>query len=60
VKDPTDNNMRIFKEKAGVISEEETWVCLCEGYLYTGSSLEDLIEVLNTEWKNDRHLVGVL
>lgn len=50
--------MRIFKEKAGVISPEEVWVCVCEGYLYVGDTLEELIEILNTEWKQDKHLVG--
>lgn len=51
-------DMKIFKEKAGVISESEIWVCICEGYLYTADTLEDLIIVLNNEWKHDRHLAG--
>jgi hypothetical protein len=50
--------MRIYQEKAGVISEGECWVCICEGYLYTNESLEGLIKMLNTEWKHDKHLVG--
>lgn len=52
------NDFRIFKEMAGVISPEDCWVCICEGYLYTADTLEHLIDVLNTEWKLDRHLVG--
>lgn len=50
--------MNIFKEKAGVLSPEEVWVCICEGYIYIADTLEQLIEILNTEWKNERHLVG--
>ena len=49
--------MRIFQEEAGVISENPVWVCVCEGYLYIADTLESLIEVLNTEWKADKHLV---
>lgn len=47
--------MRIYKEKAGVISPNECWVCICEGYLYVKETLEELIELLNTEWKHDEH-----
>lgn len=50
--------MKIFKEKAGVISKGECWVCIHDGYLYTAKTLEKLIEVLNTEWEHDKHLVG--
>ena len=52
------NNFRIFQEKAGVISKEPIWVCISEGYLYNGDTIEELIETLNNSWKNDRHLVG--
>lgn len=50
--------MYIFKEKAGVISENEVWVCCCEGYMYIEDTLEKLIEILNTEWKDDKHMIG--
>lgn len=50
--------MRIFEEEAGVISSNKIWVCICEGYLYTADTLKELIELLNTEWKQDRHLIG--
>jgi len=50
--------MNIFKEKAGDLSPEEVWVCICEGYIYIADTLEQLIEILNTEWKNERYLVG--
>jgi hypothetical protein len=48
--------MKIYKEELGVISKKETWVCICEGYLYTAETLEKLVELLNTEWKLDKHL----
>lgn len=50
--------MKIFKEKAGIISPNEIWVCICDGYLYTADTLEELVIVLNKEWKQDKHLVG--
>ena len=50
--------MHIYREKAGVISEKPIWVCMCGAYLYTGETLRRLIEVLNTEWEHDKHLVG--
>ena len=52
------SSFKIFKEKAGVISENECWVCICDTYLYTADTLEQLIEILNTEWEHDRHLCG--
>ena len=62
------SRIEIFKEKAGVISEDEIWVCTCSemtsvdsasGYMYTAKTLEQLIEILNTEWEDDKHLCGV-
>lgn len=50
--------MRIFLQESGVISKNDCWVCICEGYMYIEERLEDLIRVLNTEWKLDKHLVG--
>ncbi len=50
--------MKIYKEKAGVIAPTEVWVCICDCYLYIGNTLEELINILNTEWKADKHLVG--
>ncbi len=50
--------MRLFKEKAQVISERPIWVFTESAYLYCNESLIKLaIEVL-TEWRNDKHLVG--
>jgi hypothetical protein len=50
--------MRIFKEKAGVISEGRCWICVSNGYLYIEDTLLKLLWVLITEWKHDKHLVG--
>jgi len=50
--------MKIYKEKAGVISKNPVWVCTCDGYLYIANTIKKLIHILNTEWKNDKHLVG--
>ena len=50
--------MKIFKEKAGIMSKEPIWVCLHGPYMYTASTLKKLIHILNTEWENDKHLVG--
>jgi hypothetical protein len=50
--------MKIFKEKAGQISEKECWVCIHEEYLYTADTLRELALILNTEWEDDKYLVG--
>ena len=50
--------MKIFLEKAGVISPGPIWVCFCTCYMYTADTLEDLVDVLNSEWEHDNHLVG--
>lgn len=48
--------MRIFEDTSKDISSKNIWVCICEGYLYTADTLDELIEILNTEWKHDKHL----
>lgn len=53
--------MRIFRERAGVISPGNCWVCLyggVPGWMHTSESLPKLLWEVVTEWKNDRHLVG--
>lgn len=52
------DEFRIFKEKPEVISEGPIWVCISEGYIYTAETLPELITMLNTEWKHDKHLGG--
>lgn len=41
--------MKIFKEKAGIISENEVWVCIHNCYLYIADTLEKLIDILNID-----------
>lgn len=48
--------MKIFKEKAGVISENEIWVCIHGFYLYTHKSFIGLIWTIITQWDNDKNL----
>ena len=50
--------MKIFKQEGGVISKEDCWVCIHESYIYIGTTLEDLVHILNTEWEHDKHIVG--
>lgn len=52
------SNFKIFKEAAGVIAPTEMWVCFCDCYMYEHETLEGLINVLNTEWEHEKHLVG--
>ena len=48
----------IYKEKAGVISENEVWVCNFNGYLYIADTLLELEAILKNEWESEKYLVG--
>lgn len=50
--------MKLFREKAGVLSPNPCWVFLDNGYLYINESLIKLLWTILTEWKSDKHLVG--
>ena len=51
--------MKIFKEKAGVISQDVCWVCIPDdGYLYIADTFTELLIQIATEWRDDKHLVG--
>lgn len=50
--------MKIYREKAGVISAEPLWIIYHKGYLYEGLSLFQVIFIFYTEYKNDKHLIG--
>lgn len=50
--------MKVFKEKAGVISENPVWIMLHDGYIYTGDTLLKLLILVIREYKHDRHMVG--
>jgi len=48
--------MHIFKQAAGVISKEDVYICIHEGWMYIGNTMDELILILNTEWEFDKHL----
>lgn len=50
--------MKIFREKAGVISKEPVWVCIHGYYMYLGDNLPQLLWVMATQWNDDRNIVG--
>ena len=50
--------MKIFKEKAGVISKGPVWVVINKGYLYIHDTLIGVMWLMITEWEHDKHLVG--
>jgi hypothetical protein len=50
--------MRVFKEKAGVISKESVWVCVDRYWLYIADTYLELLKMFITEHCNDKHLVG--
>jgi len=50
--------MKIFKEKAGIISPNSVWVCINKEYLYVSSNFFSLLLMLLFEWNDDKHLVG--
>lgn len=48
--------MKIFKDDTSF--EYIAWVCICKEYMYIGKTLEELIHTINTEWEQDKHLIG--
>ena len=50
--------MRLFRERAGVISTGPCWVCIYDCYLHADENLLRLLWSVITEYKNDKHLVG--
>lgn len=50
--------MKIFREKAGVISQKPLWVMLDGPWLYLSESIHGLIWEVITGWRKDRNLVG--
>ena len=49
--------MKLYREKAGIISDDPIWVFMDEVWLYAHPTLFKLIFIVLTEWRNDRHLV---
>lgn len=50
--------MKLFREKAGVFSEDARWVLFAGPYMYDAPTLAGLAWLAFREWKNDRHLIG--
>lgn len=50
--------MRIFQEKTGKIGKIGIWICICEDFIYLADNLPELIKLLNTEWKHEKHMIG--
>lgn len=50
--------MIIFKEKAGIISKDSSWVCFHKEYMYTSDTLLGLLKQIIFEWKHDKHIAG--
>jgi hypothetical protein len=50
--------LKIYKEKPGIISKDEVWICIHDDYLYTADTLYELIGILNTEWEDVKHFAG--
>jgi hypothetical protein len=51
--------MKLYREKAGVISAEPCWVFLDKkGYMYLDYKLHKLLWEVLTEWRDDKHIIG--
>ena len=50
--------MKLFKEKAGVISETPVWVIIADCWLYIAPTLLGVLKLYITEYGSDKHLVG--
>lgn len=50
--------MKIFYQKAGVISRKPVWVCQYSCYLHTNESLLRLLWSVITEYKDEEWMVG--
>lgn len=49
--------LHIYKEKAGVISEDPCWCCFRDCYFYTGDTLFQLLRCIVKYWKDDRMMI---
>ena len=57
-KEAHKGSFKIFKQEKGLISKEDCWVCLSEGYMYIADTKDELLDVITNEWKHDKHIVG--
>lgn len=51
-------SIKMFREKPGVISENECYVILSDEYMYEGDTSQECIWTMILQWKHDKHLVG--
>lgn len=49
--------MKLYKQKAGSISEHKLWVIWDAPYLYEADTLLGVLWKLITEWKHDKHII---
>lgn len=52
------SKFKLYKEKAGVISEKPIWCLWHECWLYTGNNLFQLARNTIKYWKSDLVLIG--
>lgn len=50
--------LECFMERGGLISENDIWVCISSGYMYAAEKFEDLVAMIEGEWKHEKHLIG--
>lgn len=51
-------NIKIFKEKAGVLSDTEVWVCMYEDFIHIQKDFYNLVKEVKNEFRNIKHLIG--
>jgi len=49
--------VKIFKEKAGVISKKPVWICFYRYYMYTGDTLYLLIKDMLKYWNSESRII---
>lgn len=50
--------MKIYKEKAGVISDTAVWICFHDCYMYSGDTFWQLLKDMCQWWNHDCRLIG--
>ena len=51
-------DVRLFREKVGVLAPGRVWVFMIGPFMYLNPSLTGLARQVVTEWCDDKHLVG--
>lgn len=50
--------MKLFKEQAGVFSEDARWVLFVGPYMYDAATIPGVVWLAIRHWKDDRFLIG--